>query len=279
MPVPVRVMVRAGARFMRHEGDVMAGYVAYSVLLAMFPFLIFCVSLAGVLIGPAQSVEAVDFLFEMLPSHVAQTLAPVVNEVVSRSSRGVVTVSALVAIWTASNGVEAFRISLDRAYEVRSPRSYVMRRLMAVSVVLLGTLTFVVLGLAIVAGPLLIRLVESGLDTSIPGVVSVVRYVVGIVVLLFFLMVLHRRLATSSSRPRRLWPGVLVSAALWLVGALAFSAYLDYAPSYTVTYGTLAGVIITMLFLYLTGIVFIFGAEVNASLEASREDGPAVAGE
>jgi membrane protein len=73
-------------------------------------------------------------------------------------------------------------------------------------------------------------------------------------------------LPARSLGARRLWPGVLVTTFLWMAAAWAFSVYLSATPTYTVTYGTLAGVIITLMFFYLTGAVIIFGAEVNAAM-------------
>jgi membrane protein len=80
----------------------------------------------------------------------------------------------------------------------------------------------------------------------------------------------------------RLWPGVLASVLIWSMAATGMSVYLAYAPSYAVTYGTLAGVIVTLLFFYLTGVALIFGAEVNAAINAARPGaarGPDAAGE
>jgi membrane protein len=70
-----------------------------------------------------------------------------------------------------------------------------------------------------------------------------------------------------------IWPGVMVTTVLWVLGALAFSVYLSWTPTYSITYGALAGVIITLLFFYLTGAVIIFGAEVNASLNGVGRGG------
>jgi membrane protein len=77
---------------------------------------------------------------------------------------------------------------------------------------------------------------------------------------------MHRTLPGRRPKSSRLWPGVLVTTLLWVAFASGFSLYLSYSPNYTVTYGTLAGVIITLMFFYLTGATIIFGAEFNAAL-------------
>ena len=81
-----------------------------------------------------------------------------------------------------------------------------------------------------------------------------------------FLLVMHRVLPGRRLTGFRLWPGVLVTTVLWVVMAVGFSIYLTFTPTYTVIYGTLAGVIITLMFFYFTGATIIYGAEVNAAL-------------
>ncbi len=247
----------------------MAGYVAFSVLLAMFPFVVVAGSLAGLIVGQAQSVGAVTSLVELLPPGVAETIEPVLVEVAGANHGEALTLSALIALWSAASGVEAFRASFERAYGVKDPRPWWLSRLISIGIVLLGVVTFVVVGVAIVAAPLLILLTEDVLGRTVPGGSAFLRYGLGLGVFLVFLLSVHRFLPRWRAG-RRLWPGILVTTVLWFAGATAFSVYLAYAPSFTVTYGTMAGVVVTMLFLYLTGVVIIFGAEINANLDGDQ---------
>jgi membrane protein len=84
---------------------------------------------------------------------------------------------------------------------------------------------------------------------------------------------MHRTLPGRRLGTAPIWPGVIVTTLLWVALAWAFSLYLSYTPSYTVTYGTLAGVIITLMFFYLTGATIIYGAEVNAALNRLEPGG------
>ena len=106
----------------------MAGFIAFSGLLSIFPFLIFAATLTGILVGRDRSDTIIEALFEIAPEHVAQTLAPVVEEVLGKQSGEVLTLSALFAIWVASSAVEAFRIAFDRAYAVPDPRGFIQNR-------------------------------------------------------------------------------------------------------------------------------------------------------
>lgn len=273
-------------RFSEDEGTVIAGYIAYAAMLAGMPFLIFAVSVAGILIGQEHSGEAVDALFKAVPGHVAQTLEPVLQEVIGKRRGGIATLSLLGTIWAASNGVEAIRIGLDRAYDVNKARGFVLRRIIAVIFVFVGFFTFAVLAVLIIFAPLIFRLLDHYLGLQVPGAADLARYLVGAAVLLSFFWVMHRILPSRNMTGMRLMPGILASVVIWGLIASALSVYLAYAPSYTLTYGTLAGVIVTLLFFYLTAIAIIFGGQVNAELNAERlaaasrpDDGAPLAGQ
>ncbi|MFV0473772.1 MAG: YihY/virulence factor BrkB family protein [Pikeienuella sp.] len=261
---------RAYDRFERHDGLAMAGYVAYSAFLSLFPFMIFFFSLAGLLLGPEDSRAAFDALFELAPEHVAKTLQPVLDEVLGQRRGGLVTISAVGGVWVASNAIEAVRIAFDRAYESSRPRNFFRRRLIALAFVLIGALVFILLGLLIIFAPLAFRLAREHLGVEAPIGVDYLRYGLGLVTYAGFLFLVNRVLPSRSPKARDIWPGVLVTSALWVAGASAFSIYLAFAPSYTLTYGAFAGVIVTLLFFYLSSAVLIFGAEVNAALMARR---------
>jgi membrane protein len=211
-------------------------------------------------------------LFEIAPTHVAQTLEPVVVEVLSKQSGEILTVSAMFAIWVASSAVEAFRIAFDRAYAVPDPRGFVENRALAIVLVFIGAIVAALLGVTILFSPLILRFFETVLLVRIPPIASYFTYVFGVLVFIGFLMIMHRVLPGRRLKSARLWPGVLVSTFLWVTFALGFSIYLSFTPAYTVIYGTLAGVIITLMFFYLTGAVIIYGAEVNAAMNRIGRD-------
>jgi membrane protein len=263
--------LRAAAKqFGNDMGSVLAGNIAYSLMLAVVPFLIFATALTGFIVGAEASQSALNALFSAVPQHVAETLKPVLLEVIGARRGGLLTLSALATIWAASNGVEAVRIGLDRAYDVDDARHVALSRLISIGVVLAGFAIFVVLSALIVFAPLVFIMIERWTPVDIPFEANLVRYFVGLTVLAAALWPMHRLLPSRSMRGLNLWPGILASVVIWGAAATGLSIYLAFAPSYTVTYGTLAGVIVTLLFFYLTGVALIFGAEVNAVVNAKR---------
>jgi membrane protein len=260
------VLWTAFNRFDRNDGWSMAGFIAFSGLLSLFPFLIVAATLVGILVGPDRSDVIIESLFEIAPEHVARTLTPVVVEVLNKQSGEVLTLSAVFAIWVASSAVEAFRIAFDRAYAVPDPRGFIRNRALAIALVFLGAAVAALLGVSILFSPLILHFLENVRLRPVPALTSWLTSLFGVLVFVGFLLVMHRTLPGRRMKGSRLWPGVIVTTVLWLAFASAFSLYLSYTPTYTVTYGTLAGVIITLMFFYLTGATIIFGAEVNAAL-------------
>lgn len=253
-------------RFNLNDGWPMAGYIAFSGLLSIFPFLIFAATLTGMIVGEARSTQIIDALFNIAPEHVALTLEPVIVEVLGKQSNSILTLSAVFAIYVASNAVEAFRIAFDRAYAVADPRGIIQNRLLAVFLVFIGAIVAALLGLLIIFSPLFMLMAESFANRRIPFAAGYLTYGFGVLVFAGFVLLMHLTLPGRAIALRRLWPGVVVTTVLWLLAAGGFTYYLRFTPTYTVTYGTLAGVIITLMFFYLTGATIIFGAEVNAAL-------------
>ncbi len=259
---------RVVKRFNQDQGSVLSGYIAYSLMLSLMPFLIFATALTGFIVGVDESQTALNALFAVVPEHVAQTLEPVLLEVIGQRRGGILTVSALGAIWAASNGVEAVRIGLARAYDVDASRHRALSRLISVGVVLMGFVVFTVLCTLVIFAPLVFSLIERWTDIRVPLGIDILRYLIAAAVLAVSLYGMHRVLPSRPMSGFRLWPGILASVVIWAVVATGLSLYLAYSPSYAVTYGALAGVIVTLLFFYLTGLALIFGAQVNAAVNA-----------
>ncbi|MGB0507685.1 MAG: YihY/virulence factor BrkB family protein [Pikeienuella sp.] len=267
-----RVAVRSYTGFSENDGTALAGYVAFASFLSLFPFAIFATAMVGVLTGPEDAQSLIDALFELAPAHIAQTIQPVIKEVTATQGGGLLTFSAVGALWAASNAAEATRVGFDRAFGFEEKRGFVLGRLRAIGFVLLAGLTFALLGFLIILAPLGFDLIESYTGYQVPLIADVARYALGLGGFALFLMGLMRGLPSRPPKFRALWPGVAVTTVLWITGATAFSIYLSFAPSYTLTYGAFAGVIVVLLFFYLTGAAIIFGAEVNAALLVGKKD-------
>ena len=273
----IRVAASALASFQKDEGFMLAGYIAYAALLAIFPFLIFATTLAAATVGPGEVQALVDLLFEVAPAEVATEIEPALRNVLETRRGGLLTVSAAGALWVASNGVEAFRRAFDRAYYVEKERHPALGRIIGLLVVIGGTVAAIVLGFAVVLAPLIIRVVEGWFGIETPFGIGIARYALAGLTLFLFLMLMHMTLPSRPPKWREALPGVLTTLAIWTLAAAGFSIYLAAAPDFSATYGGLAGVIVTLLFFYISGVVIIYGAEINAAIarRAGRTPPPA----
>ena len=250
-----------------NDGFELAGYVAYTTILAIFPFMVFLTALAGFFGDAAAADSAIKLLFSYMPEQVAQTLAPVVSDVLTARSPSLVTLGAVGTLWSASSGIEALRLSLNRAYATAETRPVWIRRLQSIGFIILGSAGFLILPLIIIVGPQLAILAAryAPVSDALRLAIGPMRYVLGGAVMLIGTLSLHRWLPNCTLSWARLLPGALLSVVLVLSLAYLLSFYVDNISSLAVTYGSLGGVIITLLFFYFAALIFTFGAEFNGA--------------
>jgi len=251
---------------MKGEGLELSGYIAFTAFFSLFPFMIFLAALAGFLGDRQTADDFVAAMFGFMPDDVAGTLAPAVREVIGSRQGGLLTIGILTTLWFASNGFEALRTGLNRAYGVVEQRAIWWLRLQSIAFVIAGGFIIFFLSLAVLLGPLIWRVLGPAVDEVLGTelVFVSVRYLVAIVLLWGALMLLHRWLPNTKQAYLRVLPGVCATALLWLIMASLFSWYIGHLADYSAFYGSLGGVAITLMFFYLSAIIFIFGAEINA---------------
>ncbi len=264
----VALLGRAGKRMSDEDGFMMAGHLSFTALLALFPFLIFLTSLASFLGTQADLERIVALMFDSMPDEVAATLEPAVAEVVVGRRAGFLGFSVLMMLWAASSGIEAIRLAFNRAYRVSRFRPFWMRRLQTFLFVMLAILLVPAMSVLVVFGPILWNLVTYWIDLGFAYrlVWTVARNVVAIAILFLTLVVLHRWLPNRRHHVRDILPGVVFTVLALMVAGTGFSTYLASFASYSVTYGSMASVVISLIFFYITSIILVFGAYVNAGV-------------
>jgi membrane protein len=262
---------------MQDEGLELSGYIAFTAFFSLFPFMIFLAALTGFLGDRQTADDFIAAMFGFMPDDVAGTLAPAVREVIGARQGGLLTVGILTTLWFASNGIEALRTGLNRAYGVSEQRPMWRLRLQSIAFVIGGGLIVFFLSLAVILGPLIWRVLGPTLDDLLGTELAFVsaRYLVAIPLLWGALMLLHRWLPNTRQAYLRVLPGVCATTLLWLTGASLFSWYIGNLADYSAFYGSLGGVAITLMFFYVTAIIFIFGAEFNAVWRARTGRRPA----
>jgi membrane protein len=267
-----KVVFDALWHFSEDDGWAMASHVALSALLAVFPFLIFGTALAGFLGADQFAETAVHLIFDTWPETIAKPLSDQVVQVLTIPRGGLLTISVLAAAYFASNGVEALRVSLNRAYRVAETRPWYVTRLVSFGFVLGAVVVLAAISALLVAVPVALAFAERffPLLENFLAIIANWRVYGTVLFLVVGLMVFHLGLPDGRRRVIDVLPGVLLTLALWLVGALVFAYYIGTFANYAATYAGLASVMIVLVFLYMVSAIFIIGAEFNAALMKFR---------
>ena len=267
------VLKDALGHFVNDDGYAMASHVALSALLAVFPLLIFIAALAGFMGFNDAADRASNLVFDAWPENVAKPLVDEIHRVLTVPRGDLLTFGAVAALWFASNGVEAMRAALNRAYRQQERRSFIILRLQSLGLVILGSVVLIAYTFLVVLAPLAINALVSWMPVVEDFLVTidVARYSIAGSLLTFGLVFTHWILPSGDRRFRDLLPGVVATLVMWMVAGAVFGAYLAKFANYVTTYGGLAGVMSAVVFLYICALVFILGGELNASLIRLRK--------
>jgi membrane protein len=273
LPRGAAVVWDAVGHFNADDGWAMASHVALSALMAVFPFAIFVTALAGFIGQGELAAQVAAILFQTWPAEIAAPIAAEVQRVIAQAHVRLLTVSVAVALVLASNGVEAARTALNRAYRVVDRRPFLMRMGQDAVFVLGGAAASLALASLVVVGPPLVDRIVAVLPSlkSYEGVFYVARLAVPAVILVAVLAAAHVWLPAGRPYWLRLWPGMVLTLALWFLSAIVFAIYLRRFANLAATYAGLASVFTAVFFLYVVAASLIFGAEFNASLNRLRE--------
>ncbi|MCB1384100.1 MAG: YihY/virulence factor BrkB family protein [Notoacmeibacter sp.] len=268
-----RVVADALGHFSKDDGWAMASHVALSTLMALFPFLIFATALAVFMGANAFADSAVHIIFDTWPDTIAEPLSREVRSVLTTQRGDLLTIGVVLALFFASNGVEALRTSLNRAYRQVDTRSIVRLRLQSFGFVVAATIVLVVTSLLLVGVPVVVRYVAVRVPVvwEVYNRLDSLRLFVAASVLLTGLICAHLWLPCGRRRILDVLPGVALTFFAWIAGSAIFTAYLNNFANYASTYAGLASIIIALVFLYIVAALFIIGAELNAAIMRYRE--------
>ena len=262
---------------LRHNVVDLGAQLAYWSLLALFPFVIFLLTVIGYLPVRGLDEQLMTWIAPFMPPSALTLVWATVHEIVGQQRGGLLAISLVGALWSAAGGVSAMQVALNRAYNVNELRPYWRRKGEAMVFTLGAT---VLLGVAVVGatvGPDLVRLVLDvfGVASSYAGFEHVwawIRYPLSLGALVGLLLATYTFLP-AVRHGLDLGSYGSVSAVLgWLLTTWLFRAFVRFFHSYARSYGALAAVVILMTWIYLSGIAFIMGAEVNAVLARMRNE-------
>jgi membrane protein len=206
----------------------------------------------------------------IVPSAVQSTIAPALHRILFGGRADVVSISFIVSLWTGSSAMATYVNTITIAYGLRHERGAVSSRLLALRLYVYFVLSSIVLLPVLVLGPgKLVDLFPDRWHHVVHNITAVAYWPVVVIVSLSLLTTLYHRAVPVRTPWRRAFPGAVVAALIWLVGSVFLRAWLDFAFRRTATYGPLSAPVAVLLFLYLTALAILFGAELNAEIDRS----------
>ena len=268
------VCIDAFYTFLADDGWAIASHIALSTLMALFPFLIVLTSLAGFFGSKELADQAAGLMLQVWPKQVADTLSGQIHDVLTTTRGDILTVGAVLAVYFASNGVEALRIALNRAYSVIETRRWYWLRLESIGYTLVAAFASLAMAFLIVLGPLILEAARRHIPLIVESneqLLTFARYGVTVTALIVALFILHAWVPAGRRSFLQILPGIIFTMAASLVSGIVFGQYLArFANNYVTMYAGLASVIIALVFLYFIAAIFVYGGELNAAIIKSR---------
>jgi len=260
-----------------------AAQLSYYALLALFPALIFLTALMGLFSVQSFMPELMNYLRNVLPADALSMVQRFLTQVSEGSGANILSLGALGALWASSSGVTAIMDALNVVFGVKEDRRPFWRVRLTAIVLTTGLAGFVIMSLALVLyGPTIGRWIADlmGFDVVFTWIWNVLQWpIIATLMLIVVAAIYHICPDRRHKRWRWVTPGSVFAVLMWLLVSLGFKAYVDNFGDYNKVYGSIAGVIVLMLWFYWSGMVLLLGGEINAEIEKTAAEGKAAAGE
>ncbi|MEC3773233.1 YihY family inner membrane protein [Bacillus velezensis] len=259
------------ARFSLHEGQSKSAELAYFFLLSLFPLMIFMLTLTAYL--PISAEDVLGAVDQYAPDSAMSMVKSITEQTLNKRSGGLLSFGIIAVIWSASNGMNAIVRAFNHAYEVEENRSFIIIRLTSIFLTIAMVVTILIALLLPVFGREIGMLAADFIGASglFLQVWSVVRWGISPLILLIVFTALYIFAPNKKLSLRFVLPGAVFAAAGWIIVSMLFSFYVGTFANYSATYGSIGGIIVLMIWFYLTGTLLILGGEINALLHKRKK--------
>ena len=270
------VLKKAVQEFQRDDVPGLAGQLAYYLILALFPFILVLVSLMGMVSSENLAEEVLGYLQQVMPPQVYEIIDTYTGDIISGNNPrpGLFSIGLLITIWSASGAFAALINALNKAYDIEETRPFWKVRGIAI-LMTLGLSVLILVGvLLMVAGyPIGLAVADIfGLGNYFELVWGIIRWPLALLFLVTVVALLYYFAPDADQPFRWITPGGFIGVALWVLASVGFNIYVSNFGSYDKTYGSIGAVILLLLYLYISSLVVLFGAELNATLVRVKEE-------
>lgn len=269
-------LVRAMREFVRDQCTDLAAALTYRGVLAIAPAILALVSILGVVgNGPEIVSNLLGIVEDVASEDAVAGIEPVLTQVTQSQSAGLaLIVGVLIALWSASGYVTAFSRAMNRIYEIEEGRPIWKLRPIMYALTIFLLILLALAAVMLVASGDIARSIGStiGLSDTAVTVWNIAKWPVVLVIVIVAVAVLYH-LTPNIKQPKFRWvsPGAALAIIVWILASVGFGFYVSNFGSYDATYGALAGVIVFLLWMWISNLALLFGAEVDAELERSRQ--------
>lgn len=255
----------------------MAAQIAFYAMLGLFPFMIFLLSFISTFpLGEKLQPLLLTALEDQMPVEAAHYVTNIVMDLIPQSNQGLLSFGLLAGLWGASMAIGALITTINRAYNIRPRRNIVMQKILAIGLTLGLSGVWLLAMTIILMGPQITQYVFEwmGIASETNTFWTSLRLPMAFLLNLIALSVLYYVAPEAKQRFRWILPGAFTSTLLWLLASSAFRVFLRNFGHYNKTYGSLATVVILMMWFWISGLLFLLGAEINSLMKRMEEDDP-----
>lgn len=250
----------------------LSAQLSFFILLSMFPFLLFLLSILSY--TPVSALEFTENIIKLMPADVGSFISGVIKEMVNARSTVLLSLGAIITIWGASGGISALSRGLNKAYDNNETRSFIKIKLMSVfftigiAVLIIITLLFMIFGGII--GSFISELLAY--PPAFMAFWGPLRYAIPIFIMFLTFSLLYIFVPCCKIKAREVLPGAMFTTIGWIVISLLFSFYVNNFTGFTRIYGSIGGVIILFIWIYISSIIIMLGGEINATFAYYRNN-------
>ncbi|TGG88417.1 YihY/virulence factor BrkB family protein [Geotoga petraea] len=258
------------------EDDVgfIAGYISFFLLLSIFPFLIFFFNLLRY--TPIANQDFIENILIEIPPETRDILETIINETINSSSQTLLSVSLIFSIWAGSNGITAIINSINKAYSIQKKLPYWKLKLISIVFTILLVLLIIVVLFTLVFGEIITNEIFNELQAngSFYSFWNVMRIIIPFVSMVLIFGLLYKFSISFNKRTNTKFiytlPGSIFTTVGWIISSSIFSDYINNFNIFSTTYGSLGGIVISLIWIYIISLMIIIGAEINGCLHLNN---------